>query len=169
MTTGDGPPQASARVIAALLLVSAWLGSALLTVAIVTPAAFGVLPSRTLAGALVGRVLPSVFVSGLVLGGLVPWLVGLRRAHPLASVSALLAAAACAVAQFGVAPRIERLRADIGGPVERLTLDDPRRVAFGLLHGYSVAGLGVAMLAAVMCLAFLLVALPPRTDSATFS
>ena len=60
--------------------------------------------------------------------------------------------AACAVAQFVVAPRIERLRAEIGGPLEALAADDPRRAAFGRLHGISVAWLGVAMIAAVVAL-----------------
>ena len=55
------------------------------------------------------------------------------------------------------------LRADIRGPVDALSMDDPRRVAFGLLHGYSTAGLGVAMLAAGVSRGFLLVALRPRS------
>ena len=159
------PPHA--RMTAAVVLVSAWLGAALVTVMVVTPGAFAVLPSRTLAGAMVGRVLPLVFASGLALAACVALLLGLRRATSGAQAGAgatvLLAGAACAVAQFGINPRIAHLRADIGGPVERLALDDPRRVAFGLLHGYSVAGLGVAMLAATLCLAFLLVAMQPRT------
>src|SRR3982751_582369 len=60
--------------------------------------------------------------------------------------------AACAIAQFIVAPRIARLRAEIGGPIEILPLDDARRVSFGRLHGVSVAWLGLAMLAAVVVL-----------------
>ena len=38
----------------------------MLLAAVVAPAAFAVLPSRTLAGALVGRVLPTVFIAGIV-------------------------------------------------------------------------------------------------------
>ena len=48
------------------LLLSAWLGASILFAAVVAPAAFTILPSRSLAGALVGRVLPVVFASGLV-------------------------------------------------------------------------------------------------------
>ena len=151
------------RLTASTMLVSAWLGAALLAIAVVAPGAFAVLPSRTLAGALVGRVLPTLFVAGLLLSVTVASLAGFKRPGAAASITALLSGAACAVAQFGVAPRLARLRVDIGGAVERLALDDPRRVAFGLLHGYSVAALGVAMLAAALCLACLLVALRSRT------
>jgi hypothetical protein len=60
--------------------------------------------------------------------------------------------AACGVAQLIVGRRIDRLRADIGGSIESLPVDDARRVAFGRLHGISVAWLGLAMLAAGVAL-----------------
>ena len=47
---------------------------------------------------------------------------------------------------------IARLRAQVGGPVGRPAPDDPRRVAFGQLHLFSVVLLGVAMLAAALVL-----------------
>jgi hypothetical protein len=56
----------------------------------------------------------------------------------------------CAVAQFVISPRIERVRQSIAGPIEALTPDDPRRAAFGKLHAVSVAWLGVAMLCAAI-------------------
>jgi hypothetical protein len=154
---------ASSRLLIASLLLSAWLGGALLTVAVVAPGAFAVLPTRTMAGEMVGRVLGVVFVSGLVVGIAVAMAAGAGRTSPGAAITALLASAACAVAQFGINPRIAQIRSAIGGPVDLLPLDDARRVAFGLLHGYSVAGLGVAMLSAAVSLGFLLVALRPRS------
>jgi hypothetical protein len=153
----------SSRLLAAALLLAAWMGASLLTVAVVAPGAFAVLPSRTIAGVMVGRVLPMVFGAGLALGVVVAVAAGVRAASPGAAITALLASSACAVALFGINPRIARLRAEIGGPVDALSMDDPRRVAFGLLHGYSVAGLGVAMLAALVSLSFLVVALRPRS------
>ena len=48
------------------------------------------------------------------------------------------------------------------GPIETLSQDDPRRVLFGLWHGYSVEALGVAMLAAAISLAFLCFVLHAR-------
>jgi hypothetical protein len=74
-----------------------------------------------------------------------------------------VAAGACAIAQFGIAPKLDRLREEIGGPIDALAAADPRRVAFGLLHGYNVAGLALAMAGGVACLAFLLFAIRPRS------
>jgi uncharacterized protein DUF4149 len=154
------------RLQAAALLMTTWIGAALLTVAVVAPGAFAVLPTRTMAGTLVGRVLPALFVAGIVIGLLVaaaagkPWLPGPSRK---AALAALMAAGACGIAQFAVTPKLDRLRAEIGGPVDALAATDPRRVAFGLLHGYNVAGLALAMAGAVACLAFLLFAIRPRS------
>jgi hypothetical protein len=122
----------------------------LLVAAVVAPAAFAVLPTRALAGALVGRVLPVIFLSGIVLAAAAA-AIGWNAAPAFARsrvVLPLLAALACAVAQFGVGPRIARLRAEMGPSIEALPTDDPRRAQFGRLHGVSVAFMGVGMLAA---------------------
>jgi hypothetical protein len=138
-----------------VVLLAAWLGAAVLVAAVVAPAAFAVLPSRTLAGALVGRVLPVLFWSGMVVGvavALVTWSMPARGSR----ISAALAlAASCAAAQLVVAPRIERVRIQVGGAVDALDPTDPRRQAFGRLHGMSVAWMGVGMLAALLCLLLL--------------
>ena len=131
-----------------LVLLSAWIGAALLMAASVAPAAFAVLPTRTLAGALVGRVLPVLFWSGILLA---IGCVALLRVLPergYTTMTLILVAVACAIAQFGIAPRIERVRAAINGPVDALAPGDPLRQAFGRLHGLSVLALGVAMVAA---------------------
>jgi hypothetical protein len=149
----------------AALLVAAWLGASLMTVAVVAPGAFAVLPSRTMAGTMVGRVLPSLFVAGIVIALIVAGIAAIPPASGAlrgATATAALAAIACAYAQFWIAPKLDRLRAEIGGPVDALSPEDPRRVAFGLFHGYNVAGLGVAMLGAAVCLCFLLYAMRPR-------
>ena len=129
------------RFLTAALLIAFWGGAAILTIAVVTPAAFAVLPTRTLAGSLVGRVLPALFLSGIAVGVTVAAL-ALSAGSRGAAITAALAAVACAIAQFVINPRIARMREEIGGPIEALPLDDARRVAFGLLHGYSVGGLG---------------------------
>ena len=136
------------------ILLSAWLGAAVLVTTVVAPAAFAVLPSRTLAGALVGRVLPVLFIAGLAVA-----LASLSldsgdhgRAIRVRRALLVVAAVSCGAAQFAVAPRIERVRKEIAGPVEQLSPDDPRRVAFGRLHAASVAWLGVAMVADVTTL-----------------
>jgi hypothetical protein len=121
--------------------------------AAVAPAAFAVLPSRTLAGALVGRILPVLFWSGALLGlvtGAVALLGGRGRGARL--VSGALMTLACLVAQLGVAPSIERARVAAAGPIDALAPSDPRRVTFGRLHGASVGLLAAAGLAAAVAL-----------------
>jgi hypothetical protein len=136
-------------------LLSAWLGASLLVAAVVAPAAFAVLPTRTLAGALVGRVLPVLFWSGIALGVAVAFLGSQLNLGKIGIGAAIVFAAACAVAQFGIAPRIEALRAAIGGPVDALDVGDPRRMAFGRMHGMSVLLMGIGMVAALVALIIL--------------
>jgi hypothetical protein len=150
-----------ARLAGAIALLAAWLGAALLLAAVVAPASFAALPSRALAGAVVGRVLPAVFIAGIVacaaaaLLGHVPGAsFGRARLAMLA-----LGAAANAFAQFGIAPRIARLRAEIGPSLDALAVDDVRRAAFGRLHAFSVAWMGAAMLAVGVALVLHFIAL----------
>jgi uncharacterized protein DUF4149 len=132
-----------------------WLGAAAFFSIAVAPALFEVLPTRTLAGEVVARLLPGVFYSGIVVGLLI---VGIEIAARAAwswrgrEVFGALIVVACAIAQLIVSPRIARLRAEIAGPIDSLPADDARRMMFGRLHGVSVAWLGVAMLAAVIAL-----------------
>ncbi len=152
------------------LLQAFWLGAAAITVAVVAPGAFAVLPSRTMAGNMVGRVLPALFVAGVVIDFVTIVLIGrigrtFMKAPGGASLSARLSLFACVFSQYLITPKLDRLRAEIGGPVDALPADDARRVAFGLYHGYNVAGLGVAMIGAAVCLGFLLVAMRPDTSS----
>lgn len=149
-------PGGGAGALTVLLLLAAWLGGALVTAAVVAPAAFAVLPSRALAGALVGRVLPVLFLAGAVAAVLTGW-VAMRtvrsRRRTSRVVAAVVLAGACLLAQLAIAPSIERVRVQAGVPIDALARTDARRVAFGRLHGASVAALGVAMLAAAVALA----------------
>jgi hypothetical protein len=132
----------------AIVLIAMWLGAALLVAAVVAPAAFDVLPTRSLAGALVGRVLPVVFWAGALVGGASAALAHTRSAR----LGGVVAIAACLVAQLIISPRIERIRAAIGGPIDALALTDPRRVEFGRLHGLSVLAMGLAGVGLVLAL-----------------
>lgn len=145
------------------LLLAVWIGAALLFTLVVAPAAFAVLPTRTLAGALVGRVLPVIFYAGVVIGSLIVLLDIIGRTGAWGrSAAGAVSALACAVAQLVVGTRIDRLRAAISGPLDALAGDDPRRVAFGRLHAISVGWLGLAMVAAIIALTLAVRALPPR-------
>jgi hypothetical protein len=142
--------------LASIVLLAAWLGAALLVAAVVAPAAFAVLPSRTLAGALVSRVLPVLFWAGITIGVSVAALTWAMPQRIWRTSGALALAGACAAAQLAVAPRIARVREQIGGAVDALDPSDPRRQAFGRLHGLSVAWMGIGGLAAMLTLILLL-------------
>lgn len=138
-----------------IVLLSLWLGAAGFFSISIAPVLFAVLPTRTLAGQVVGRVLPIVFYLGIIAGLMLlvlqfaarqDWSFGGRE------ISGIVMIVSCAIAQFLVSPRIERLRGEIGGSLESLVPGDPRRAAFGRLHGISVAWLGLAMLAALCAL-----------------
>jgi hypothetical protein len=169
------PPPRSLSLVIELAALSLWLGAALLFAAVVAPALFAVLPSRTTAGDIVGRVLPALLWAGVVISSVVGLLEavaqnailtanrtpgsrapdvndvvhfgGARAAGKRAGVGLLVGLACLWVLQIG--QRIDKLRASIGQPVDALPTTDPRRVDFGRLHGLSVAVLGVAMLAAL--------------------
>lgn len=152
-----------ARLVATAVLLAAWIGAGLLFVAVVAPAAFAVLPSRSLAGLLVGRVLPVLFGTGILVGALAAALA--PRGGDFAGwriAGGTVVALACAASQLWIGGRIARLRAEIGGALESLPPGDPQRALFGQLHALSVAGLALAGLAAVATLAATVLALRAR-------
>lgn len=137
----------------AALLLAAWLGAALYFTVVVTRAAFAVLPTRTLAGALVGQTLPVLFNSGMLIGAflVVSALLspnGVARTASLAGGIAIVALAA--VARFVILARIARLRLVMPAAIDSLPIGDPSRRAFGQLHALSVGALGVAMLTGIV-------------------
>lgn len=163
MSTIEGGPSLVVR----LTLLAFWLGAATVFAAIVAPALFDVLPTRTLAGLVVGRVLPVIFYAGIVVAA-IDLVVELRGAHhtsPVVTDAVILLT--CGVAQLLVSPRIERVRAAIAGPVEQLDAADPRRLEFGRLHAVSVALLGVAMIAALVAIVGLARTLIAARDART--
>jgi hypothetical protein len=147
-------PMPTIATVLALVLLAAWLGAALLVAAVVAPTAFAVLPSRTLAGAVVGRVLPVLFWSGMLVGLAAAALTWSLPARVWRTGAALALVAACAAAQLVIAPRIARVR-EAAGAIEALDPADPRRQAFGRLHGLSVMWMGVGGLAALLALILL--------------
>lgn len=136
-----------------LIGLAIWLGASILFAAAVAPALFAVLPSRALAGEVVGRVLPVLLYSGVAIAVFVGGSEALRGMRTRGLV-ALVVAATCG---YGVSlgRRIDQMRASIGGPIDALDAADGRRVEFGRLHGASVGLLGVAMLAALVLIIML--------------
>ena len=135
-----------------VILLAAWFGAAAFFSASVAQAAFAVLPTRALAGALVGKVLPVLAIAGATIA----LAVGLSRRFSLPlSVGVQLARTAMLLSLLGmvlVFIRIDKLRAQMGGPIDSLAPGDPLRMQFGRLHGISVGLLGVAMIAALVAL-----------------
>ncbi len=153
------------RTLSALVIVALWLGAALLAVAVVAPGAFAVLPTSALAGEMVGRVLPVVFLGALIVPVLVHAIAPAMRRSALAKSVSVASALAAAAAFWVVNPRIAALRAAAVVPIDQLAPADPRRALFGVLHAGSVALLGLAMLAMAVLLVLLARAAVGRASS----
>lgn len=145
-----------------ILLLGLWLGAACFFSFAVAPSAFSVLPSRELAGSVVNRTLAIVNYSGIIIGLLLLASSYISRENVnrvrlwIEQGLLFLLTAACAFGQFVIAARLSNLRGQIGRPIDEVAIDDPLRVAFNDLHGYSVTILMTAMIAAVAAF-FLLV------------
>lgn len=141
------------RPLVGMILASLWLGAALLLAGSVAPTVFATLPSHVMAGAVVGHVLPVVFLSGLF-GGVIVAATALQGAQATGRRArvgfAVVWGLACGVAQFVVTPRIHQLQMAIGGSVDALARDDVRRVVFSRLHGTILGVFGIAIIAAAV-------------------
>ncbi len=145
-----------------MLLLAAWLGAAIYFSAVVAPSVFGVLRSAGLpnaneiAGTIVTRTLAIVDTSGFVLSLLLLITAFmLRKSFGRGSLLLQIAlltvvAVATGVGEWVIAPKMRGLRAAMHGQIDLIALNDPNRMAFAALHGYSVAALSVAMIATVV-------------------
>lgn len=144
------------------MLLAAWLAVALYFSAVVAPSTFGVLRSfglvnaNEIAGTIVTRTLAVVNLSGVLLGLLVLiTAVAARNAYKrtafiLQTVLPAIVAVATGVGEWVIAAKMRGLRAAMHGQIDQVPLTDPYRIAFAALHGYSVAALSVAMIAALL-------------------
>jgi hypothetical protein len=151
-----------------LFLLAAWFGAALFFSAVVAPAAFSILRAfdlpnaNEIAGTLVTRTLAVVNLSGFVVGLVLIAMVlvrrrgFVRRAFWPALISAIVLAGATSLGEWVIAARMRALRVAMVLPIDQVSIDDPRRIAFNQLHGYSVTALSIAMIAALV--AFVIIA-----------
>jgi len=143
-------------------LLACWFGAALFFGAVVAPAAFSVLRSfglpnaNEIAGSIVTRSLGVVNIAGFVIALLLLVTLILRR-NASGRVSFIVECSCLALIAFAtgvghwlIAARMRALRAAMVLPIDQIAADDPRRVAFNNLHGYSVNALGLAMIAALV-------------------
>ena len=147
-----------------LILLACWFGAALFFGAVVAPAAFSVLRSfglpnaNEIAGSIVTRSLSVINIAGflialLLLLSLLLWRNSTGRISFIVEcVCFAVIALATGVGHWVIAARMRALRAAMVLPIDQIAADDPRRIEFGALHGYSVNALGLAMIAALVAL-----------------
>jgi hypothetical protein len=162
-----------------MLLLAAWLGVAIYFSAVVAPSAFGVLRSFSLpnsgeiAGTIVTRTLSVVNTSGFFLSLLLLITAfALRKGFKRWSFIVQLilftvVAVATAVGEWVIAVKMRGLRLAMHGQIDLVPLSDPNRIAFAALHGYSVAALGIAMIASLVVILLMLLSREKEIQSAT--
>jgi hypothetical protein len=139
-----------------------WLGSALFFGAVVAPSAFSVLRAFDLsnaseiAGSIVTRTLAVVNIAGFVIALFLLISLFVQRSDygrvgfVIQAILAAVIGLATGVGHWVIAARMRALRATMVLPIDQVQPDDPRRIAFNNLHGYSVNALGLAMIAALV-------------------
>jgi hypothetical protein len=157
-----------------MLLLGAWLGAAIYFSAVVAPSVFGVLRSFSLpnaneiAGTVVTRTLSVVNTSGFVISLLLlVSALGLKKNYGRAALflqSALLiiVAITTGVGEWVIAAKMRGLRAAMHGQIDQVASTDPNRIGFAMLHQYSVAALGIAIIAGLI--AFFVMSSRFKTD-----
>jgi hypothetical protein len=159
-----------------LLLLGLWLGAAVFFGAAVAPAVFGVLRGAQLtnagelAGMIVQRLLATINRGGfeislflLVTG----YFISKRESRVMRfaeMITLAIMAIMTGVSHWVISARILAIRAAVQTPIDQIAANDPRRIAFDALHGYSVAAMGVAIIAGL--LAFLIIARPKTVSEA---
>lgn len=147
-----------------LIILACWFGAALFFGAVVAPAAFGVLRSfdlsnaNEIAGGIVTRSLSVINIAGFLIALLLLVTVFLRRnstgrvSFIVECICISVIALATGVGHWVIAARMRALRAAMVLPIDQIGIDDPRRIEFNSLHGYSVNALSLAMIAALVAM-----------------
>jgi short subunit fatty acids transporter len=145
-----------------LLLLGLWLGAALFFSAAVAPNVFAVLRgaelanASTLAGSIVTRLLGIINHGGfeislfLLIVSFFVTRYEKRWIRFAEMISLAIMAMMTGIGHWVIAARMSDLRAAMLLPLEQVPAGDPRRMEFDTLHRYSVAALGVAMIAALI-------------------
>jgi hypothetical protein len=127
-----------------LLALVVWVGG-LIFFPVVAQTAFSVLPTRQLAGFVVGHSLAILHWMGIVSGvvflssSLLYNRFNAGSSRPLSAghVLIILMLALTLISQFSIIPRMDTLRASIHGEIDSVPLDDPARAQFDILHSWS--------------------------------
>jgi uncharacterized membrane protein len=127
-----------------VLSLVVWLGGLIFFAFAVAPAAFTVLPTRHLAGNVVGRTLGILHWMGIISG--VIFLAssfcysyvtrGTPHAFAARNIVIVLMLALTLISQFGIIPRMDTLRASLG-QIDSVPANNPERMQFDVLHVWS--------------------------------
>lgn len=137
-----------------LLALIVWIGGLLFFAFVLAPTAFSILPSKHLAGSVVGSSLKSLHWIGIVSGG-VFFICSLlyARLHdgalqPFAprNILIIFMIVLTMVSHFGIIPRMDALRAALPDDIDSVRADDPARMSFDTLHRTSTRVEGVVLL-----------------------
>jgi hypothetical protein len=127
-----------------LLTLIVWLGGLIFFAFVLAPTAFSVLPSRHLAGTLVGRSLGTLHWMGIISGiifiasSILYSRLTKGTLHVFAARRVLicLMLSLTLISQFSIIPRMDSLRASIG-EIDSVSPDNPARKQFDALHVWS--------------------------------
>jgi len=127
-----------------ILSLALWLGGIVLF-AVLAPTAFSVLPSRHLAGSLVGPMLGKLHWIGIFSG--IAFLgssfaysrigSGELQVFSARNLLVFLMLLLTLISQFGISSRMAALRVSMG-EIDNVSASDPARIRFDALHGWSV-------------------------------
>lgn len=136
-----------------LLSLVVWIGGLIFFAFVLAPTAFQVLPNTHLAGNVVGRALGKLHWIAIV--GSVVFLLssliyshltqGSAHAFAMRHILIVVMLALTLVSQFGIIPRMDALRAQVGD-FAAVPLDNPARVQFDALHVWSTRVEGAVLL-----------------------
>jgi hypothetical protein len=129
-----------------LLSLVIWLGGLIFFAFVLAPTVFspGLLPTRHLAGSIVGRSLDLLhyiaIASGLVflIASMVYSRISTGNARPLAARHLLIVVMLLltVISQFAISPKMHALRAEVG-MIDNVPPDNPQRLEFDRLHAWS--------------------------------
>jgi Domain of unknown function (DUF4149) len=138
-----------------------WVGGIIFLSFVEAPTAFSVLPSRHMAGTVVGHSLGILHWMGLFAGVvflgssmlLSSLTTGSAQPFTCRHILVLLMLLITAASQFGISPKMATLRAQFGD-IDTVSPTDPGRVQFDALHKWSVRLEGTVLVMGVVALFF---------------
>jgi uncharacterized membrane protein len=129
-----------------LLSLVVWLGGLIFFAFVLAPTAFspGLLPTRHLAGSIVGRSLDRLhymaIVSGIIflIASMLYSRMASGNARPLAArhILIVLMLLLTVISQFAISPKMHAIRAEVG-VIDNVPPDNPLRMEFDRLHAWS--------------------------------